>query len=117
MSAVPAIRAPWKAQPVQRPAFRVIAGRRARPSFAAAATLFVFVGGATFFASSLVGHVMVEKARREGIAAHARAADARKEVGVLRARIDEATSLGAVERWASSHGFVAPGIVRQGSAD
>lgn len=117
MSAVPAIRTPWKAEPVQRPAFKVVAGRRSRPSFAAAATLFVFIGGATFFASSLVGHVMVEKARREGIAAHTRAADARKEVGVLRARIDQATSLGAVEQWARSHGFEAPGGFAEGSAD
>ncbi len=108
MSAVPAIRTPWKARPVQRPAFRVVAGRRTRPSLAAAVTLFIFVGGAAFFTSSLVGHVMVEKARREGIWARARAADARKEVSVLRARIDAATSLGAVEVWARSHGFEAP---------
>lgn len=108
MSAVPAIRSPLKGRPASRPTLRVVAGRRTRINAAALVTLFVVVGGSTFFASSLVGHVMVEKARREGIWARERAGDARKSEALLRSRVDELTSLGAVEAWAHSHGFVAP---------
>jgi len=86
----------------------VVAGRRTRVNTAALLTLFLVVGGSTFFASSLAGHVMVEKARREGISARQRAGDARKAGALLRARVDALTSLGAVEAWANSHGFVAP---------
>lgn len=108
MSAVPAIRAPWKTRSEHRPALRVVSGTRWRPRVLAAATVFVTVGGLTFFASSLLGHVMVEKARREGISARGRAMEARKAESTLRSRIDSLTSLGAVEAWAQAHGFVAP---------
>jgi hypothetical protein len=108
MSAVPAIRSPWRSRTERRPALRVVSGTRVRPRLSDAAILFVVVGGMAFFSSSLLGHVMVEKARREGISARARALDARKAETLLRSRIDGLTSLASVEGWAHAHGFVAP---------
>ena len=65
MSAVPATRTYVEA----RPRLRVVQGQ-SRPiasAIAVRALAFAFIASATFLSSSLCGHVMVEKARREGI--------------------------------------------------
>ncbi len=70
--------------------------------------LFSVVAFSTYLASSMVGQVMVENARREGIAAQRRANDAKRTEGGLRSRINELTGFTAMETWALGHGFVAP---------
>ena len=94
---------------------RPVAKARHRDSSAvwAYVTGFIIMAGLTFMASSLLGQVMVEKARREGLRAAERSREARKVEAVLRQRIDYLGSLGTVEAWATSHNFVAPDGVIQ----
>ncbi|HVL38055.1 MAG TPA: hypothetical protein VM328_01570, partial [Fimbriimonadaceae bacterium] len=62
----------------------------------------------SFLASSLCGNVLMEKARREGLAASSRARDARRAEASVRRQVDALTSLGATETWAVANGFAAP---------
>lgn len=70
--------------------------------------VFSVVAFCTYLASSMAGQVMVEKARRDGIAAQRRATDAKRTEGGLRSRINELTGFTAMDTWALGHGFVAP---------
>ncbi len=70
-------------------------------------TMFVVLGSVTWSASSLMGQVMAESARREGIRAQARASVAMKTESALRQEVDQLTSDESVEAWAQSHGMVA----------
>ena len=65
----------------------------------------------TYGASSLAGQVMVERARRMEITARERAREARKTEASLRARVDMLKSPGAIEEWATRHGFGTPSNV------
>ena len=71
---------------------------------------FIFCGFtiATFMVSSLVGHVMVEKSRREGLAALSRLREARKAESVLQERVYALSNVESVQAWALEHGFKAP---------
>jgi hypothetical protein len=106
-------------RPIQKPQDRMAERAKAkRRSIAMAqATTFAIIAGITFMASSLGGHVMVEKARREGLRAAERAREARKVEAVLRQKIDYMSSLSTVEAWATSHSFIAPdGLVQPAQA-
>lgn len=83
----------------------------AQGAWIAKVATFVILAGLSFIASSLSGHVMVEKVRREGLRAGERAREARKAEAVLRQQVDALSSLGSVEDWAAAHNFVGPGIV------
>lgn len=106
MSAVPASR------PLvhTRPQLRVVTRSRTKVVRIAIARCVMFgvVALATSAASSLAGSVMVEKARRDGIRAVERSRDARAAEAVLRTKVNELTSLSAIQDWAYSHGFEAP---------
>jgi hypothetical protein len=77
-------------------------------SVLAAALVFLSLAWASYSAMSLAGSVLAEKARRDGIAAVARANAARTEQALLEKRLDAITSLKAVDAWAIQNGFVAP---------
>ena len=74
----------------------------------ARALKFCCVAIATFMVSSLVGHVMVEKSRREGLAALSRLREARKAESVLQERVYALSNVESVQAWALEHGFKAP---------
>jgi len=62
----------------------------------------------TYATSSLAGQVMVEKARRQGIAAKERAIEARRAEATIRERVDSLTSARSIEEWALAHGLQTP---------
>jgi hypothetical protein len=82
---------------------------RVRSTVVAQTATFAVIVCMTFIASSLFGHVMVEKSRREGLRAAERARDARKSESILRQELEGITGLDTVDGWALAHGFVAPG--------
>lgn len=59
----------------------------------------------TNIASSMVGQVQVEQARRAEISAKERAMDARKAESRLREQVEKLTSRDTVEQWALANGF------------
>lgn len=71
---------------------------------------FSFIAAVVFFASSLSGQVMVEKARRDGLRAVARTRAVR--IAAVSAREEVASLLDSrqVDRWAAENGFVVPGL-------
>lgn len=95
-----------------RPRLRVVQGTR--PSVATQflngalafglVTLFVFGG------SSLAGHVMVEKARRDGIRAAQRLQSAKSAQSVLSVQIAKLSDEKDLILWAKRNGFVAPDV-------
>jgi hypothetical protein len=72
------------------------------------AVLFSCLAAATYLVSSISGQVLLENARRDGIAAQRRASEAKRAEVSLRARINELTGFTNLENWALAHGFVAP---------
>lgn len=106
MSAVPASR-PYAQT---RPTLRVIT--RPRTNYGqlilAKTVLFTVIALGTSAAASLGGHVMVEKARHEGIRAIERARDASTAESAIRQRVTELTSFAALQDWAKAHNFQAP---------
>lgn len=72
------------------------------------ALLFCGVAVAVFMVSSLLGHVMVEKSRREGIAALSRLREASKAESLLQERVYAISNIESVQAWALQNGFVAP---------
>ncbi len=127
MSALPLLEAPTitrPQRPFQRPGVsprrksvaRPVARPRALPKqhvraleiFTERALLFCGVAIATFMVSSLVGHVMVEKSRRDGIAALARVREASRAENLLQEHVYALANDQAVQAWAFQHGFVAP---------
>jgi hypothetical protein len=71
---------------------------------------FVIVAGLTCFAASLMGNVMVEKARRDGIGSMERARFAARESAALREEVQALTSPKAIDDWAQAKGLVAAGF-------
>lgn len=67
---------------------------------------FVLVTGITFSSLSLVGQVMVEKARRDGIRASQRALTASREIATLREEVQDLSSSQSINDWATANGFV-----------
>lgn len=106
MSAVPAIRTRIET----RPNLRVVSGSRQAPIVQAMRTMtaFLLVTLVAFGASSLAGHVMVEKTRRDGIRATQRLKAAVTSQLVLAKQIDALSNPAELERWARQSGFVAP---------
>jgi len=93
-----------------RPQLRVVPGTG--PSVATQVLRGVVAYGvitlAVFGASSLTGHVMVEKARREGIRANQRLVAATAAQVVLTKQIEALSDEKDLEQWATRNGFVAP---------
>jgi hypothetical protein len=106
MSAVPVPRPTVE----RRPQLRVVSYRR--PSFwqvaAARTALFAFVALGAFLCSSLAGHVMMEKARRDGLRAVDRSREAKKAESLLLQRVESLTSFAAIQEWALAHDFRPP---------
>src|SRR5258707_7821110 len=105
MSAVPATNTTTTA-----PRLRARVARRSKTQAAwkTRAVAFATIVATTYLVSSLFGQVMVEKARREGISAVARATEARKMEAVLTRRLDSLTGLTSVDQWAKTHNFFPP---------
>jgi hypothetical protein len=106
MSAIPARR-----QQVDRgPDLRVVAYKGPRPweVVLARSTLFAVVALGTFLCSCLLGHVLMEKERREGLRARDRAVEARKAETLLRQRVEALKSPATIREWAFANGFRAP---------
>ncbi len=105
MSAIPATRTTSRTQSARTRS-------RARSKTAALVlgrtALFMGLSAMTYLVSSLSGQVMLENARRDGIAAQRRAVEARRSEVMLRSRINELTGFSSLEGWAVAHGFVAP---------
>jgi hypothetical protein len=126
MSAIPVIepiieQAPSVRTPSRRPAPVVIELPRTRvprqqvariqtrkrtSNLVSTSACFVAVSAITFCSLSLVGQVMVEKARRDGIRASARARAAANQVAELRGNIQALVSAGGIEAWAIEQGFI-----------
>lgn len=70
--------------------------------------LFCGLAIATFMTSSLVGHVMVEQSRREGIAALGRMRAVKKSQSVLEEQVYALSNVESVQAWAMEHGYRAP---------
>jgi len=75
------------------------------------AVAFVIVTTFVFGASSLFGHVMVEKARREGISAGRRLQTALQGQSNLAAELESLSDMARLELWAKQNGFVAPDVL------
>lgn len=69
--------------------------------------VFALVAGASFMASSLMGNVMLEKARQEGKQAMRRTAAAREYQSTLQRQVIRLHSSTSVQSWAAANGFVA----------
>ena len=106
MAAIPAIRTTTVLSPTLRSAPTV----RAAPQVNLSAALLAFTALTYIFysAASLAGSVLAEQARRDGLAAAARAKAATHEMNFLERRLDALRSMGAIEQWAIQNGFVAP---------
>lgn len=111
-SARPAIRPRPRAQelPVQIDGPAIRARKRARDTafeYAVVYTIgFVLLAGIVFMTSSLVGHMMLEKARRETITSKARLAVASKSVAVLNDQVDGMSTDANVEKFALANSFM-----------
>ncbi|MBI1757260.1 MAG: hypothetical protein HYR64_09160 [Fimbriimonas ginsengisoli] len=75
-----------------------------------------FVVAATFMASSLVGHVAAERARREAIEATTRLRIARKAEAMLAERVEGISNLAAIQSWAASNGYQPREVVPRAAA-
>lgn len=69
------------------------------------AVSFIALASVTFCSVSLAGQVLVEKARRDGISASARARTASLEIAELRQRVQDLTSSRSIEEWAATNAF------------
>jgi len=67
---------------------------------------FCIVTGLAYAAFSLVGQVMVEKARRDGIHAMTRAQAASRDIAELRASVQDLSSSRSISDWAAANGFI-----------
>jgi len=116
MSAVPVQKPIIIARPKAKPELRVEQGTK--PSvltlILSRAVLFALLTLGIFFASSLAGQVMVEKARRDGLRAVERNKAATKEVALIRESVQALTSSTAIQAWAERNGFIPPeGLVAE----
>jgi hypothetical protein len=79
--------------------------------------VFAFFASAAFLGTTLGGHVMVEKARREGIRAVERSFAASRDATSLRQRVEVLTSEKSIEDWARLNGFVASDLAAKPSSE
>lgn len=102
-----------------RPSLRVVTGTRPSVASQCVKGLLAFSALAilTFGASSLGGHVMVEKARRDGIRANQRLNAARTAQATLVRQIEALSSEKDLIVWAKRNGFVAPDMAVKSSGD
>lgn len=126
MSALPVIEPVVEPSPISRPLPRIPAPiiielprtrthrqpvRRVKTqkrvsSLVAQTVSFVLVTGIAFSTCSLMGQVMVEKARRDGIRASDRARSASRDIAALRQDVQDLSSSQSIDGWATSNGFV-----------
>ncbi len=107
MSAVPVTRE----RVVATPRYRVVT-RRKPSAIAAVATrclAFTVIAGAAYAASTLYGMVKMEQARNTARLATIKSASVSERSRILKSEVDALKDFGAVERWALSNGFIAPG--------
>ena len=106
MSAVPI----YKPQVETRPQLRVVPGTgpTVATQIVRSVLTFTLVALFVFGMSSLAGHVMVEKARREGIRAKQRLGSATTAQSVLAKQIEALSNDSDLEAWALRNGCVAP---------
>lgn len=108
MSAVPIYRPHIET----RPQLKVVSG--VRPSLGkrivAEALGFSVIVLFVFGASSLLGHVKVEEARRDGIRAEQRMKVATNAQSILANQIEALSNTDQLKRWALNNGFVAPDV-------
>src|SRR5207245_1881150 len=67
---------------------------------------FAIVTGIAFSTLSLAGQVMVEKARRDGIRATARARQTSRDIAELRGQVQDLSSSRSIDEWAAANGFI-----------
>lgn len=79
------------------------------------ALTFGVIAVLVFGASSLFGHVMVEKARREGIAANRRLKAAVAAQSALARQIEALSDEASLKLWAKRNGMVAPDLAPKSS--
>lgn len=88
---------------------RRTARRASRLESIAVGSLVLFVIAMTSYAgSSLIGHALLEQARREGIRAEQRTRFVRAEIVELRGEVDRLRHPAAIRRWAALRGFALP---------
>ncbi len=115
MSAVPISRT----QIETRPNLRVVAGSRpsAVAQIVSGSVAFAAIAVVVFGASSLGGHVMVEKARRDGIRANQRLRAAMSAQTTLARQIEALSADKDLIVWAKRNGFVAPEVALKSSGN
>ena len=67
---------------------------------------FAVITGIAFSTLSLAGQVMVEKARRDGIRATARARQTSREIADLRGEVQDLASSRSIDDWAAANGYL-----------
>jgi hypothetical protein len=72
--------------------------------------LLAFVAAVAYTVSTLLGEVMIEKARKDATVARARTTEARRAETVLRDRVEALTRLDRIEGWAKADGLVFAGV-------
>lgn len=115
MSAVPISRP----QIDTRPNLRVVAGTKPSSATMVMKGMIAFsvITVITFGASSLFGHVMVEKARRDGIRANQRLRVATSAQTTLSRQIEALSAEKDLVVWAKRNGFVAPDMALKSSGN
>lgn len=109
MSAIPLNGPRTRTRPIPRTRAKTEANHALRDSILWYALGFSIIVGLTYGTSSLVGQTMMEQARREGLQARERAQDARKDVAVLRQRVERLVGMRSVEQWATVRGYTLEG--------
>lgn len=79
--------------------------------------LFGVCMASALIASTMSGHVMLEKVRTEARTTRLLASEAKAEEYSARKRLDELTSTASVEEWAVAHGFVSSDDPRAAEGD
>ena len=91
---------------IQRQPIRRVKTQKRVSALVAQSASFVVVTGIVFSTFSLMGQVMVEKARRDGIRASERARSASRDIAALRQDVQNLSSSQSIDDWATSNGFV-----------
>ena len=91
---------------IQRQPVRRVKAQRRVSALVGQTVSFVVVAGIAFSTFSLMGQVMVEKARRDGIRASERALSASRDIAALRQDVQDLSSSQSIDDWATSNGFV-----------
>jgi hypothetical protein len=102
-----------------KPQLRVVnrSRRSTASAFWAHAALLSVVAFAVFMASSLMGHVAVETARKEGIEASQRARKAREGYTALEDRVNMLGGVASLQDWVQQNGYVAAELPAEPSKD